>query len=140
MRVRKLDHVNIRTERLDETIAFYTGVLGMIAKPPPGREDTTKSAWIYDEGDLPVIHLGTSESRYPTDGVLPALNGAGEGSGTIHHVALECLGYQATVDRLKGANLQIATNELASMELRQVFVQDPNGVILELNFRGAEAV
>jgi catechol 2,3-dioxygenase-like lactoylglutathione lyase family enzyme len=136
MKVRTLDHVNIRTERLADTVAFYTGMLGMVVKPPPGANDTTRGAWIYDGDDRPVIHVGTSASRYPTDGVMGAQE-AGRGSGSIHHVALECDGYDELLDRFKGAGCTVSTNEVTSISLRQIFVEDPNGVTLELNFRNA---
>jgi catechol 2,3-dioxygenase-like lactoylglutathione lyase family enzyme len=133
--IRKLDHVNIRSERVAETLAFYTEVLGMTCKPPPGRPDMTLGAWIYDDEDQPVIHLGGFAGRYPGDGVLKNGQTPALGGGAIHHVALECSDYDGTVAKLKSFNLTIATSEIASMKLRQVFVEDPNGVTLELNFR-----
>jgi catechol 2,3-dioxygenase-like lactoylglutathione lyase family enzyme len=136
MKVRTLDHVNIRTEDLPATVAFYTGVLGMIVKPPPGAPDNYRGAWIYDGDDRPVIHVGTSASRYPTDGVMGSQE-AGRGSGAIHHVALECDGYDELLAKLKSLDLTVSTNEVTQISLRQIFVEDPNGVTLELNFRNA---
>jgi catechol 2,3-dioxygenase-like lactoylglutathione lyase family enzyme len=139
MKVRTLDHVNIRTERVAETVEFYTTMLGMVVKPPPGGTDTSRGAWIYDDDDRPVLHVGSYEARYPGDGMLKNAQAPTVGTGNIHHVALECLGYDELVARLKAANLQIATSDIPSIQLRQVFVEDPNGVTLELNFRGAAA-
>ena len=137
MQVRALNHVNIRTERLAETVAFYTEVLGMTSRPPPGLSDTSRGTWICDEEDRPVIHIGSAASRYPTDGILGSSGEGARGGGAIHHVALECLGYDELLARLKAADLTVATNEVAMADLRQIFVEDPNGVTLELNFRGA---
>jgi len=139
MKIRTLDHVNIRTERLGETVEFYTKVLGMTCKPPAGRGDPTKGAWFYDDDDRPVVHVGTYQARYPTDEMMPQGKTPARGGGAIHHVALECAGYDELVARLQAANLPIALGEVPSMDLRQVFVEDPNGVTLELNFRGAPA-
>jgi catechol 2,3-dioxygenase-like lactoylglutathione lyase family enzyme len=135
VKIKKLDHVNIRSERVPETLAFYTEVLGMTCRPPPGGKDMTRGAWIYDDGDQPVIHLGGFGGRYPGDGVLTQGQEPALGGGAIHHVALECQGYDEMVDRLKSFNLTIATSDIPTMNLKQVFVQDPNGVTLELNFR-----
>jgi len=138
MKVRTLDHVNIRSERLPETIEFYTSMLGMNCRPPPGATDATRGTWIYDGDDRPVIHVGTFKARYPGeeahDGLEPL-----RGSGAIHHVALECLGYDELLDRFKSAKFDVTTSDIPSIELRQIFVKDPNGVTLELNFRGAAA-
>lgn len=139
MKVQRLDHVNIRTERLAETVEFYTNLLGMTCKPPPGSLDVTRGAWVYDGQDLPVIHLGGFQSAYPGDGMLTNGQDPVSGSGAIHHVALECIGYDELLARLSAADLPIALNEVPMIALRQVFVQDPNGVTLELNFRGAAA-
>jgi catechol 2,3-dioxygenase-like lactoylglutathione lyase family enzyme len=140
MKVRTLDHVNIRTEKLAETVDFYTRVMGMTVKPPPGGTDTSRGAWIYSDDDRPVLHVGGYGGKYPGDGMLKNAQVPTEGTGTIHHVALECLGYGEVVARLKAENLQIATSDIPQMELKQVFVEDPNGVTLELNFRGAAAL
>lgn len=136
MKVQRLDHVNIRTERLAETLTFYTDVLGMICKPPPGGRDTSRGAWIYDSQDAPVIHVGGFGAAYPGDGTLTTGQNPANGGGAIHHVALECTGYDELLARLSAADLPIAVSEVPMIALRQVFVQDPNGVTLELNFRG----
>jgi catechol 2,3-dioxygenase-like lactoylglutathione lyase family enzyme len=135
MKVRTLDHVNIRTERLDETIAFYTTMLEMTCRPPPGMKEGGKGTWIYDGDDRPVIHVGTFTARYPGEEAHDGLDPI-RGSGAIHHVALECLGYDELLDRLKAANHTVTTSNIPSIDLRQIFVKDPNGVTLELNFRG----
>jgi len=139
MKVQTLDHVNIRTERLAETVAFYTTHLGLSCRPPPGMSDTSRGAWLYDEGDRPVIHVGTLEARYPTDEIMPEGRVIGRGGGAIHHVALECVGYDEAVDRFKAAGLTLAFGNIPSIGLRQVFLTDPNGVTFELNFRAAAA-
>jgi catechol 2,3-dioxygenase-like lactoylglutathione lyase family enzyme len=135
MKVKRLDHVNIRSDRVPETLAFYTSVLGMTCLPPPGGVDTTRGAWIYDDDGQPVIHLGGFGFRYPGDGVLTSGQEPAMGGGAIHHVALECSGYDEMVARLAEFDLPITTSDVPQIGLRQVFVQDPNGVTLELNFR-----
>jgi catechol 2,3-dioxygenase-like lactoylglutathione lyase family enzyme len=136
MKVRTLDHVNIRTERLEETLAFYTQVLGMTPRHAPGAAQEAPPTWLCDDDDRPVVHLGSFKARYPGDQELgkgvPA-----RGGGAIDHVALECAGYDEMLDRIQAASLPLATNDIPQISLRQIFVQDPNGVTLELNFRAA---
>ena len=137
MKVKRLDHVNIRSTCVPETLAFYTNVLGMTGRLAPGGTDINKNAWIYDDGDQPVIHLGGFGGRYPGDGIMTTGQTPSAGSGAIHHVALECSGYDEMLDRLKSHNLTLAFNDVPQVGLRQIFVQDPNEIVFELNFREA---
>ncbi|POF31790.1 VOC family protein [Roseibium marinum] len=54
MRIGKLDHVNLRTTRLDDMIAWYADVLGMRAGPRP--DFPFPGAWLY-AGDAAAVHL-----------------------------------------------------------------------------------
>jgi hypothetical protein len=38
--------------------------------------------------------------------------------------------------RLKANNIPFRENRIAAIPLHQVFVRDPNGVMVEMNFRG----
>ena len=55
-------------------------------------------------------------------------------TGALHHVALNCSGYQETVARFDARGLEYRVNHVAAIGLRQVFTLDPNGVLFELNF------
>ena len=59
-----LDHVNIKTARLDQLVAFYCGVLGLDhGRRPPFP---FAGAWLYC-GQRPVVHLvETPPSTRPT--------------------------------------------------------------------------
>ena len=137
MQVRTLDHINIRSAKIAETVAFYEGVLGMVCKPPPGAGDSSRGTWVCDMDGRAVIHVGPIEARYPGDPETVENRVAGVGGGAIHHVALGCVGYEEMAARLAAAKLEVVTNEALRVGLRQLFVKDPNGVTLELNFREA---
>jgi len=127
MAIRTLDHVNIHTPRVAETLRFYGDLLGMRAAPPPGSDDMARGAWIYDPEGRPVVHVVSSE--------LVEGSVAGEGSGRVHHVAFECSDYDAMRADLEARDAVEQLNEVAEIGLRQIFVRDPNGILLELNFR-----
>src|SRR5262249_27238392 len=99
MPVVALDHVNIRTKDMAGTVAFFRDVLGMRVAPPPGMESTDNGAWVYDESDAAVIHIGSDAIRYTTDAERP-FTGA-QGTGAIHHVALRCENVEAVRTRLR---------------------------------------
>jgi len=133
MAVRRLDHVNIRTPHLEATIAFYTRALGMRATPVPGMDDISNAAWIVDDGGAAVVHVGRAGSIYPgEDRVMPP---AEPGSAMVHHVAFECDDHAAMIDRLEAAGADYFRNDMIEYGLRQIFARDPNGVLIELNFR-----
>jgi hypothetical protein len=52
-------------------------------------------------------------------------------------VALRCSNYEGLLARLKSRGLEYELNEVPAVALRQIFVLDPNSVLLELNFFGA---
>ncbi len=126
MPVKHLDHVNIHTRQMAETIRFYSELLGLKVGVTPGRSDTSMSAWLYDEGGRPIVHLGTPKGDGPE---------APPGSGRIDHVAFECSGHDETAQRLTEWGLPFRRREVAEVKLRQLFVRDPNDIMVELNFR-----
>jgi len=142
--IRQLDHYNIRTGKIDETVRFYTDVLGLRDGPFPG--DRRFGAWLYDTTDRPVLHLIAVEpnNREEAYSRIKARLGdlAGtlddfvlQGSGAIDHVAFECENFDGMRDRLQSLGLKFSQSDIPSINLRQLFVNDPNGVTLELNFR-----
>lgn len=133
MSVDHLDHVNIRTSDVAATIAWYRDVLGMRATRTPGMADMSVSAWIVDTGDRPIVHVGHADLSYPSDAALPFQPRAG--SGSVHHVALECSDYAAMRDQLTASGATLVENDIPQIGLRQLFVTDPNGILIELNFR-----
>jgi catechol 2,3-dioxygenase-like lactoylglutathione lyase family enzyme len=135
MAVLSLDHVNIRTPDVPATTAFFCEMLGLRAEVAPGAASIDRGAWIYDAGDRPIVHIGPVEAVYPSDGMAPFT--PGRGGGSVHHVALECDGYEEMARRLREAGLPIAVSEIPSVGLRQLFVTEANGILLELNFRGS---
>jgi catechol 2,3-dioxygenase-like lactoylglutathione lyase family enzyme len=127
MLVQSLDHVNIRVKDPAATIAFFNDVLGMPSSP-------VRKSWLTDAAGNPVVHVGSAEEPYPSDSWRPFK--ARDDSGVIHHVALSCSGFHAVLARLRERGLDHHTNEVEQMNFRQIFVAEPGGVLLELNFRG----
>ncbi|HEX7873987.1 MAG TPA: VOC family protein [Sphingobium sp.] len=125
MTVQALDHVNLRVKDMEATAAFFMSILGM-------RRSAERASWILDETGHPVIHLGSADTPYPSDAWRPFV--AREDSGAVHHVALSCTGYDDVIARLEANGLRYDTNDIAGV-LRQIFVAEPGGVLLELNFR-----
>jgi catechol 2,3-dioxygenase-like lactoylglutathione lyase family enzyme len=127
MIVQGLDHVNLRVKDPAATIAFFNDALGMPSAPE-------RKYWLVDATGKAVVHVGAADMTYPSDSWRPFK--ASSDSGAIHHVALSCTGYDAVLTRLRQRNLDHHINEVPQMHLKQVFVAEPGGILLELNFRG----
>jgi catechol 2,3-dioxygenase-like lactoylglutathione lyase family enzyme len=131
MRINRIDHINLRTPLLRETLRFYEDLLGLKAGYAPGM-DPDRIAWLYDETEAAIIHV-----NMPSDGEQVA---AADGTGRLDHVAFDCDGHDELVERLNRMGLDYTTSYVQEIDLRQIFVFDPNGVRLELNFRGGASL
>ena len=82
---------------------------------------------MYSEGK-PVVHLvdisQTSEQQKPD-------------SGVVHHVAFASRGFAGMKQRLKSKGLPFDVREVPGVDVWQIFVTDPNGVMIELNYETA---
>ncbi len=127
MAIRAIDHVNIVTNDLEGTVAFYAEAIGL---RPGWRPDFSfPGAWLY-AGEQAVIHLAVGERA----GDFAAAADA-SGTGPLDHVAFEAEDFEGTRDRLAAQGRDHRVRDVPGTEIRQIFVLDPNGVKLELNFR-----
>jgi catechol 2,3-dioxygenase-like lactoylglutathione lyase family enzyme len=121
-----LDHFNIRTRNLAETVRFYEDVLGLENGARPNF--AFPGAWMYSEG-RPVVHLvdisPTAEAQKPD-------------SGVVHHVAFASTGFAGMKARLAGKGMPYDARQVPGGDLWQIFVRDPNGVMIELNYEAAK--
>jgi catechol 2,3-dioxygenase-like lactoylglutathione lyase family enzyme len=144
--VRRLEHYNIRTTKFAETVQFYDDVLGMKAKTPPMARKDGPASWIYDDSGVAAIHLTRVDPADPVNSYARAAKYRGaepdasfQGSGAIDHVAFECDGLDEFKGRLRLQQVPFVENSFPTAGLHQLFVKDPNGITLELNFRSAAA-
>ena len=122
MSVGQLDHYNVSTRNLKETVEFYENVLGFRNGPRPPFN--FPGAWLY-AGDHPVLHLndiaGTDRQQRPD-------------SGVIDHVAFGSRGFEAMKQHLTGKGISHRVNQVPNSTRWQIFLRDPNNVEIELNF------
>jgi catechol 2,3-dioxygenase-like lactoylglutathione lyase family enzyme len=130
MKVNRLDHVNVQTKRLDETVRFYADVLDLRADDPPPPLDPAEVQWMFDGDGRAIFHLSTPGSLNAIEDI-----NIGADTGAVHHVALDCTGHDEMVDRLDRLGVDRRLNHVQAIDLKQIFVRDPNGVLIELNYR-----
>ncbi len=131
MRVEALDHVNIITPDLEGSARFYAELFDLQPRDAPPPLTRENARWMYDEAGRAILHLNSPEApRHYDREICPGPTGA------LHHVALRCSGYEEMRARLASRGLEYRLNEVPAAGLRQIFVLDPNQVLLELNFFG----
>ena len=117
-----LDHYNVSTRKLKETVQFYEDVLGFKNGPRPPFN--FPGAWLYS-GSHPVLHLndisGTDKEQRAD-------------SGVIDHVAFGSRGFEAIKKHLTGKGIAAPREPGAELTRWQIFLRDPNNVEIELNF------
>jgi catechol 2,3-dioxygenase-like lactoylglutathione lyase family enzyme len=144
MGIRKLAHFSVRTTDMEASRRFYVDVMGFQEgfRPPfnfPGL-------WLYrggDEADYGVVHIIGIDPKDPS-GLVEYLGDKAEeelkGSGAVDHVAFLASDLPDMHRRLKAAALPYRERTVPSLGLHQVFVEDPSGVTIELNFPASEAL
>ena len=126
-----LEHVNIVAADIAATCKFYERLLDMEARPIPVMPDYP-GRWIYDRSDSPIIHVQVhNPERHGPLGEARATTGA------IDHVAIACDDFEGMKQRCEEMGLEYRVAELPGADFRQMFVNDPDNVLLELNFRTA---
>ena len=130
MNVEALDHVNIITDRLDETADFYGQLLGLERRDAPPPLTPQNATWMFDAEGRAIIHINSLDChRAYYREIQP-----GSLTGALHHVALKCTGYEEVKGRLDTMGADYQENLVSAINLRQIFTADPNNVLLELNF------
>jgi catechol 2,3-dioxygenase-like lactoylglutathione lyase family enzyme len=143
MPIGKLDHFSIRTTDIEASRRFYTEIMGFQPgfRPPfdfPG-------IWLYNGAQYPettgVVHIIGIDLNDPQglkdylgDRDLDTLSG----TGTVDHMAFTATGLADMQVRLKKHALAFRERTVPSLNLHQIFFEDPSGVTIELNYPAAE--
>jgi len=138
MPLQHLQHFLIQTADLEKTKDWYVEVLGMRVGPHPDFKFPVY--WLY-LGDADVLHLtaggeSVSENRMK---YLGQQSTATSGSGVVDHVAFRATGLIDMIAHLERKGVAFRERRVDSQALYQLFVIDPNGVKVELNFEAWEA-
>ncbi len=119
MPLQNLNHLLVLARDLEATRDFYVNVLGLRVGPRPPFK--FPGYWLY-LGDQAVVHLAGQDS-----------DSEDAGTGPIDHVAFEATGLKEMVTRLEEQAITLRHRKVPDLGLHQVFIQDPNGVTIELN-------
>jgi len=138
MQLDRFDHLLIQSPDLEATRAWYIRTLGLTEGPHPDFKFPV--CWLYS-GAKDVIHLTRSGAGMTSNQkkYLGEESGEPRGGGVIHHVAFRCSGLRETLEHLANVGVAFTQRQVDDQALYQLFLSDPNGVGIELNFDSAEA-
>ena len=137
MLINSLDHCAIRTTKLQETRDFFVEILGLEDGDRPNFP--FPGAWLYTDSTA-VIHLIGVDPDDPS-GLQRYVGGeisteALQGSGAFDHIAFRANDPSVLTERLKQTDYEYRERQVPNMNLFQIFVEDPNGITIELNYWG----
>lgn len=138
-----LNHFSIRTLDMESTRRFYVDVLGLSVGPRPPFP--FPGIWLYrgDHGDVgnAVVHVIGMDPNDPVglknylgDRDLSALSG----SGAVDHIAFFADGLAQMLEHLSARGVAARQRTVPAIGLHQLFLDDPNGIVVELNYPAAE--
>jgi catechol 2,3-dioxygenase-like lactoylglutathione lyase family enzyme len=123
MPVTGMNHFTVLAEDLPRTLAFYVGLLGFREGPRPPLG--FPGAWLY-VAEQPVLHVIAGRS-------LPSPT-----AGVLDHMAFSAAGLRDLAARLSAAGHSMVLRRQPETGIWQLFVTDPNGARVELDFDAAE--
>ena len=139
----QLNHFSIRTLDLPACQHFYCDVLGLVVgpRPPfpfPGLWLYAGDTAVYANAAVHIIGIDRSDpvglQQYLGDRAEASL----QGTGAVDHLAFFSTGLAAMLARMRQHGVPFRERTLPVLNLHQVFIDDPNGVVIELNFPAAE--
>jgi catechol 2,3-dioxygenase-like lactoylglutathione lyase family enzyme len=123
MAIAGMNHFTVLTDDVAATVGFYCDLLGLAVGPRPPFD--FPGAWLY-AGESAVLHV---------------IGGRGKSElapGVIDHMAFSAEGLAATLAALDARGLPYQCRRLTGGGVWQVFLHDPNGAKVELDFAADE--
>ncbi len=132
MPVKALQHFLILTDDIERTKDFYQDILGVSVGFRPQMD--FPGYWLY-LGDTPCIHIGEWKAyiAHSNASGLP-VSARARVTGPVDHIAFNATDYEGVLAKLESRGIQFWKNTVPDIHLRQLFVEDPNGLRIELNF------
>lgn len=130
MAVQALEHVTIRCADLKATRDFYVELIGLAEGARP--DFPFRGYWLY-LGGIPVVHLVDGQDKASAWGGEAGV--AVADTGPFDHVAFRGDDFGAMRAQLAAAGVEFRERVVPGGALSQLFVRDPDGVLVEINFR-----
>jgi catechol 2,3-dioxygenase-like lactoylglutathione lyase family enzyme len=139
MALSHIEHFLVASDDIDACRDWYERVLGM--KPGPHPDFGFPVHWMYLD-DVDVVHIGPSAKRageIQKKYLGRTSQNAGTGTGALDHIAFRAAGLRAMLEHLKKQKIGFTQRRANGQALFQLFLYDPNGIKIELNYAAQEA-
>jgi catechol 2,3-dioxygenase-like lactoylglutathione lyase family enzyme len=150
MEIKRIDHYSIRTLDVEASRRFYTEIIGLKVGPRPPFD--FPGVWLYKgeppadldnpENNYGMVHVMGIDPDNP-QALIDYMGGADpdtqkDSTGALDHIALAVTGRAVMLERCRRGKVGFFERTVPSLGLHQVFIKDPNGVTIELNFPASE--
>jgi catechol-2,3-dioxygenase len=124
MKIKLLEHVNLRTTDIHKLEKWYCQVLGLkIGYRPPFKAN---GRWLY-AGTIPMVHLLEVKKQQICD--IP----------TMEHFAMRCCGLKDFLEILEEKGISYRGVRVPELRIFQINIADPDGNNMHLDFPPDEA-
>jgi len=138
MPISHIEHFLVAADDIDATRDWYVRVLGM--KPGAHPDFGFPVHWMYS-GDTDIVHIGPSAKQageIQKKFLGRTSRNTGEGTGAIDHIAFRATGLRGMLEHLKKEKISFTQRRANGQALFQLFLYDPNGIKIELNYAAGE--
>ncbi len=139
MPVSHIEHILVVADDIDATRDWYARVLGMQSGPHPDFGFPVH--WMYIDG-VDIVHIGPS-AKQAGDIQKKYLGRTSQqseaGTGALDHIAFRATGLRAMLEHLKREKIAFTQRRANGQALFQLFLYDPNGIKIELNYAAEES-
>ena len=134
-----IEHFLVAADDIDATRDWYARVLGLKSGEHPDFGFPVH--WMY-AGREPVVHIGPSAkgaNEIQKKFLGRTSQDTGVGTGAIDHIAFRATGLRGMLEHFKKEKISFTQRRADDQALFQLFLFDPNGIKVELNYEAAEA-
>jgi catechol 2,3-dioxygenase-like lactoylglutathione lyase family enzyme len=138
MPISHIEHFLVAADDIDATRDWYARVLGM--KPGAHPDFGFPVHWMY-LGDTDIVHIGPSARQageIQKKFLGRTSQDTGAGTGALDHIAFRATGLRGMLEHLKKEKVFFTRRRANGQALFQLFLYDPNGVKIELNYASEE--
>jgi catechol 2,3-dioxygenase-like lactoylglutathione lyase family enzyme len=139
MPISHLEHFLVAADDIDATRDWYARVLGMKSGPHPDFGFPVH--WMYVD-NIDIVHIGPSarqageiQKKY----LGRTSQSSEQGTGALDHIAFRATGLRQMLEHLKREKVPFSQRRANGQALFQLFLYDPNGIKIELNYSAQEA-
>ena len=133
-----IEHFLLQTADMEKTRAWYVNVLGMRVGPNPDFKFPV--CWLY-LGGKDIVHIteGGAQVSENRKKYVGQESQATHGTGVLDHIAFRATGLRQMLEHLRAQEVDFKQRQVSDQGLYQLFMVDPNGIKIELNYANAEA-